>query len=115
MSLRVKGFILLQRSFAVFSGIGTAGDAKHCCLPSPNPKGIASSSPGLRGTSYPGKTSKKSINLNEVCGRFDKNGPDCRNPFRVENLFCMVTQGSRGTATLGFAPESRWDSRSNPP
>jgi hypothetical protein len=31
-----------------------------------NPKGIAALSPGLRGTSYPGKNGKVIFNLNEV-------------------------------------------------
>jgi hypothetical protein len=31
-----------------------------------NPEGIVSISPGLRGTSYPGKTSEGNHNLNEV-------------------------------------------------
>ncbi len=52
--------------FAVFDGIGEASDPKHCPLRLPNPKGIASFSPGLRGTSYPGKTAKRIANPNGV-------------------------------------------------
>ena len=73
-----------------------------------NPKGIASSSPGLRGTSYPGKTARQPVNPNGVVSITPPRG---HNPVGVENIFGSVTQGSSFLATLGFAPESRWDSK----
>src|SRR5258706_9762560 len=72
-----------------------------------NPKGIVSSSPGLRGASYPGDTDDEAPNPNGVASLVP-----CRrhNPVGVENILGLVTQGSSCLATLGFAPESRWDS-----
>ena len=63
-----------------------------------NPKGIVSSSPGLRGTSYPGWLSR-SLN----------------NPFGVDYSIIFVSQGSSFLATLGFVAESRWDSQNCSP
>ena len=34
----------------------------------------------------------------------------CHNPFGVDNDLILFTQGSSCVATLGFMPESRWDS-----
>ena len=72
-----------------------------------NPKGSPSSSPGLpspRG--YPGRDSKICSNPNGVVSPLRRR----RNPVGVESLFSSLTQGSSPLATLGFAPESRWDS-----
>src|SRR5258708_2522967 len=48
--------------------------------PTVNPEGIASSSPGLRGTSYPGKSCKPSHNPNGVVAALDTLG---HNSYRV--------------------------------
>src|SRR5258708_36982884 len=37
-----------------------------------------------------------------------------RNPFRVDASLRLPTQGSSFLATLGFVPESLWDSSSHP-
>ncbi len=75
-----------------------------------NPKGIVSSSPGSRGTSYPGRL------------RWDGHQPQrgcvfvvtCRPQPRWDwNVFARQTQGSSCLATLGFGPESPWDSNSS--
>jgi hypothetical protein len=47
-----------------------------------NPKGIPASSPGLRGTSYPGLARKQSTNPNGVVARFSRTG---RNPVGVDD------------------------------
>jgi hypothetical protein len=73
----------------------------------PNPKGIVSSSPGLRGTSYPGCGGEKVFNPNGVVSG-DKNRG--QNPVGVDDRLIMFSQGSSCLATLGFAKESRWDS-----
>jgi hypothetical protein len=92
------------------------------------PKGITASSPGLRGTSYPGKTEQKSNpNLNEVarfaqgiqtCGLF-KHASLMRvrkghNSIGVVGRVAEFTQGSfpRGGKTLGFEAKSLWDKES---
>ena len=72
-----------------------------------NPKGIVSSSPGLRGTSYPGSGESDRSNPNGVTS--------CRSRRRhnlvgVEANSTTVSQGSSCLATVGFGPESRWDS-----
>src|SRR5262245_30006 len=72
-----------------------------------NPKGIASYSPGLRGTSYPGLTKRKGTNPKRVVASSKCGG--CHNPVGVE-ILVMRSQGSSFLATLGFGPESRWDS-----
>ncbi len=73
----------------------------------PNPIGIEPSSPGLRGTSYPGiKRGDKTTptGLRPVSHRRN------HNPVGVENSVLTLTQGSSSLATLGFEPESLWDS-----
>jgi len=78
-----------------------------------NPKGIASSSPGLRGTSYPGSGVGQSPNPNGVAS--DKSRRR-HNAVGVDSDSTKVSQGSSvraglaNLATLGFGPESRWDS-----
>jgi len=58
-------------------------------LPSENPNGIPSQSPGLRGTSYPGKTSEENHNPNGVVANVtrapDENG-FATTALRLENL-----------------------------
>ena len=72
-----------------------------------NPKGIVSSSPGLRGTSYPGCGAAAETNPNGVASRTRR---PRHNPVGVEANFVAVSQGSSCLATLGFGLESRWDS-----
>jgi len=76
---------------------------------SENPKVIPLPSPGLRGTSYPGRTATSVANPNEVVSatqrRFD------RNPVGVENICLRSTQGRPSRATLGWMTQSRWDCR----
>ncbi len=43
-------------------------------LPCPNPNGISSFSPGLRGMSYPGSCAKNDFNPNGVASAFRKTG-----------------------------------------
>jgi hypothetical protein len=74
-----------------------------------NPKGIASSSPGLRGTSYPGCGTTEGINPNGVVSGTPQ---PRRNPVGVDTHSLPDSQGSSCLATLGYGPESRWDSTS---
>jgi len=86
--------------------------ARETFVPFPNPNGIASISPGLRGTSYPGWTvipGTTPTGLRHV-GRAGRH-----NPFRVDEVCCTVSQGSSCLATLGWMTESRWDSRKDAP
>src|SRR5947207_5740428 len=73
----------------------------------PNPKGIESSSPGLRGTSYPGKSKTKAPQPQRGCGKDRGRRPQPRWGW---NLRALRPQGSSFLATLGFEPESLWDS-----
>jgi hypothetical protein len=73
-----------------------------------NPKGVVSSSPGLRGTSYPGKAPKQFLNPEGVVAWL---GTEPQ-PLRGWEANLISTQGSSFLATLGFEPESRWDSPS---
>src|SRR5438874_3775240 len=77
-----------------------------------NPKGIVTISPGLRGTSYPGKTSGQNHNPNRVAANVPHvvgNGIG-RNRVAVGDVSWLMTQGSRVAATLGFGSGSPWDS-----
>src|SRR5437016_554035 len=74
---------------------------------SANPKGIVSSSPGLRGTSYPGSGESECPNPNGVASHRSRQR---HNPVGVDADSTTVSQGSSCLATLGFEPESRWDS-----
>jgi len=76
-----------------------------------NPKGIVSSSPRLRGTSYLGSLFGNEFNRNAVVAlpRQSEIGFR-RNPVGVGFHWRTVTQGSSFLATLGFGTESRWDS-----
>ena len=76
-------------------------------MPSANPKGIAPSNPGLRGTSYPGSGQGGRANPNGVASCRPR---PRRNPVEIEPQFATVSQGSSGLATLGFGSESLWDS-----
>ena len=59
-------------------------------VPSENPKGIPAQSPGLRGTSYPGKTSEENHNFNGVAANITR-APDenriAATALRLGNLF----------------------------
>ena len=79
---------------------------------SANPNGIVSSSPGLRGTSYPGFGERERPNPNGVASRTSRRR---RNRVAVDDHSATVSQGGSFVATLGFAPESRWDSSSEFP
>jgi hypothetical protein len=79
--------------------------------PSANPEGVPPSSPGLRGTSYPGNRGREGVNPERVASSGPPAcvGPGC-NPFRVGGLAGSGSQGSSFLATLGWIMESRWDS-----
>jgi hypothetical protein len=64
----------------------------------PNPNGIESISPGLRGTSYPGWTKIEATTPTGLHQTSDARG--C-NPFRVDAICFTVSQGSSCLATLG--------------
>ena len=76
-------------------------------VPKFNPKGIVSSSPRLRGTSYLGKAAHEAPNPNGVVAATRCEG---HNPVGVENILGSVTQGNSFLATQGCVTESRWDS-----
>ena len=78
---------------------------------SPNPEGIAPSSPGLRGTSYPGTTAAIRHNPNGIASASHDRS---HNPVGVAARPTVFFQGSACRATLGFGPEYLWDSRSVP-
>ena len=71
-----------------------------------NPKGIASASPGLRGTSYPGLGAFRIFNPNGVVSAFDSGDATPLGLF----VFRPMSQGSSTLATLGCVTESLWDS-----
>ena len=80
-------------------------------LPTSNPKGIVSSSPGLRGTSYPGTMPagvSTPTGLRPVAVTAPQPRWGCAASVRI-------TQGSSFLATLGFETESLWDSHLEPP
>ena len=78
-----------------------------------HPERIAPQNPRLRGTSYPANGSEKYANPEGIeppqrqFPRVENPGP---NPFRVETIPPLASQGSSFLATLGFEAESRWDS-----
>ena len=76
---------------------------------SANPKGIAASSPGLAPGAYPGYGRAKRGNPNGVVSGRLRQG---HNPVGVDTHSHRVSQGSACRATLGFGPESLWDSSS---
>jgi hypothetical protein len=79
----------------------------HSIAVAANPKGIVSFSPGLRGTSYPGYAARVNFNPNGVASFRSRRG---HNPVGVEIFSTDSSQGSSCLATLGFEPESLWDS-----
>ena len=95
----------------------------HCTLhASSNPEGIVSSSPGLRGTSYPGYWPRVPLNsegvvpFNRPChnlcvGDYSYEGVGATSS-RLRGALPEISQGSSLLATLGFIAESLWDSRS---
>jgi hypothetical protein len=99
-----------KRFFAVFSGLQATvwRGVPMCQAIRDNPKGIESTSPGLRGTSYPGGMTEKSQTLKGL-HLFHKS-LIC-NPFRVV-IFLLATQrrpslnranaGLRDTIPLGL-------------
>src|SRR2546421_8672628 len=73
---------------------------------SESPKGIRQQSPGLRGTSYPGKRKCPSDQPRKGCGRCPSIGPQ---PLRGCLATEMGTQGSSFLATLGWRTQSLRD------
>src|SRR6185503_10559164 len=84
-------------------GVGT--------FPRTNPKGISPQIPGLRGTSYPGKTVR---NLPTPRGLRPHVSVRPQGDWPQPRWGCRSwaghTQGSSCLATLGFVTESLWDS-----
>src|SRR5262245_33492322 len=72
-----------------------------------NPEGIASFSPGLRGTSYPGETVGGKFNPEGVASLQEKDPQ----PLRGCLGLTLTTRGSSFLATPGFESESLRDSR----
>lgn len=78
----------------------------------PNPNGIASHSPGLERSDYPGW---RSVPATTPTGLWHTVGEGGHNPFRVGIVRFTMTQGSPCRAALGWRTESRWDSRTDAP
>jgi len=76
-------------------------------IPKLNPNGIPAQSPGLRGTSYPGKSRQKANNPNGVAARWRKFD---ETPLGLK-IPSATTQGSSFLATLGRRAQSLWDCR----
>ena len=76
--------------------------------PAANPKGIASSSPGLRAARYPGLARAVTNNPDGVASSQTTAGTQPRWGWCP---FTVPAQGSAVRATLGWRPESLWDSR----
>jgi len=92
-----------------------AGKACACCAKRrtdpfrfQNPKGISSSSPGLRAMRYPGLVGKRFVQPGTGCGFGRFRGAT---PLELRCVWAQLTQGSACRATLGFGSEFRWDSR----
>ena len=81
-----------------------------------NPEGIASSSPGLRGTSYPGSAGRKADNPNGVVATGAR--PPVPQPWPQPRWGCFplvrLTQGNSFLATLGCTTQSPHDCSSAP-
>ena len=75
-----------------------------------NPKGIVSASPGLRGTSYPGSVPSGQSTLKGLKHRHHPEQILAPTPLGLIRAGTF-SQGCSFLATLGFGPESRWDSR----
>jgi hypothetical protein len=73
----------------------------------PNPNGIASNSPGLERSDYPGWPF---ISVPTPTGLRQMGRGRGHNPFRVGDVCFTLTRGSPCRATLGWRTESRWDS-----
>ena len=108
---RVKSAVATRFRICV-SEILEAGTRGQHPGPFPNPNGIESLSPGLRGTSYPGWTIIE--NTTPTGLRQTNHALGC-NPFRVEDVCFTVSQGSSSLATLGWMTESLWDSQMDAP
>ena len=77
-----------------------------------NPKGIPSHSPGLARSAYPGEAFDERAT---PTGLWPGQNTSRHNPVGVEARFARHSQGSSCLATLGFAPESLWDSQISAP
>ena len=75
-----------------------------------NPNGIASLSPGLERSDYPGFLFQDENNLNEVVAVCASKKTNRRNRVAVGDFSWTTTHGSACRATLGFETESRCDS-----
>ena len=73
-----------------------------------NPNGIATSSPGLERSDYPGWRRGA---VTTPTGLHQAGRGNGRNPLRVADVWFTISQGSSFLATLGFGAESLWDSR----
>ena len=73
-----------------------------------NPNGIAASSPGLRACELPWEIVQATSQPHRGCGRARRPRTQPRWGWPVPTRW---TQGSSFLATLGFVPESLWDSR----
>ena len=77
-----------------------------------NPNGIGASSPGLRGTSYPGSGQGRHRQPQRGCGCGRGTASTAATPSGLATALPYEPQGSSCLATLGFAPESLRDSPS---
>jgi hypothetical protein len=82
-------------------------NAMPTSVPFPNPNGIESISPGLRGTSYLGWLNAANSTPTGLRQIIRAQG---RNPVGVGNFCGTISQGSSFLATLGYMMESHWDS-----
>ena len=73
-----------------------------------NPKGIPPQSPGLARRAYPGENVEEGTTPSGLRPSQDASR---HNPLGVGVHFAQHSQGSSCLATLGFGPESLWDSR----
>ncbi len=75
------------------------------------PEGIASSSLGLRGTSYPRNTGQNRVPTSR--GLRPTRHHRGHDPVGVDAHLTLISQGSSFLATLGWLLESLWDSRTD--
>jgi hypothetical protein len=74
-----------------------------------NPNGIVASSPRLARSAYLGCASKKK-HTTPTALRPGLTRESAATALRLKRFFWTFTQGSSFLATLGWGPESRWDS-----
>src|SRR5688572_9226902 len=116
--MKLAQIILLQRATEGYWGMAKRDSVLECASPlwtlhasrkahrfSANPGGIQSQSPGLRGTSYPGKRSKLFSTLKGLRPTVAR----WMQPLQGWGIFLPLTQGSSFLATLGWMTQSLWD------